>query len=113
MEIIQQGVLSHLQLPIFQELLEEVKSIEVKIGRTKREHWGPREIDLDILLYGDQFIDLPNLQIPHRHIEDRQFVLIPLLEIAPDLKDPVTDQKFSEILKETQKKDNHKVTPFL
>lgn len=96
-----------------QELLSEAKSIEQIIGRTKREHWGAREIDIDILLYGDQIIDTPDLQIPHRHIEDRQFVLVPLVEIAPTLSDPMTNRKFSEILKEVQKKDDHKVTPFL
>lgn len=96
-----------------QELLEEVKSIEQKIDRTKREQWGAREIDIDILLYGEQIIDTPELQIPHRHIEDRQFVLVPLVEIAPKIKDPMTGRKFSDILEETKAKDDHKVTPFL
>ena len=95
------------------ELIEEAEAIEQKIGRTKREHWGAREIDIDILLYGDQIIDTPKLQIPHRHIEDRQFILVPLVEIAPNLKDPMTGRKFREILEEAKAKDDHKVTPFL
>ena len=96
-----------------QELAETIESIEQKIGRSKRHHWGAREIDIDILLYGDQIIDSPDLEIPHRHIEDRQFVLVPLVEIAPNLKDPMTGRKFSEILEETKTKDDHKVSPFL
>ncbi|MFH0838144.1 MAG: 2-amino-4-hydroxy-6-hydroxymethyldihydropteridine diphosphokinase [Patescibacteria group bacterium] len=94
-------------------LLKAVKAIEQKIGRTKTEHWGPREIDIDILLYGDQLVDTPDLHIPHRHIEDRQFVLVPLVEIAPDLTDPMTGRKFNEILKDAKTKDAHQVTPFL
>ena len=96
-----------------QDLADLIESIEVKLGRTKREHWGAREIDLDILLYGDQIVDIPDLQIPHRHIEDRQFVLVPLVEIAPKLSDPMTGRSFAEILKEARAKDDHKVTPFL
>lgn len=95
------------------KLLKEVQTIEHKIGRIKREHWGPREIDIDILLYGDLIIDTPDLQIPHRHIEDRQFVLVPLVEIAPHLTDPMTGRKFTAILKEVKSKDTHEVTPFL
>ncbi len=94
-----------------QELLEEVQIIEKKFGRTKKHHWGPREIDIDILLYNNQVIDSPELEIPHRHMADRQFVLIPLVEIAPDIKHPGTGKKFSEILEEL--KDEHKVIPFL
>lgn len=96
-----------------QELAEKAEAIEKEIGRTKREHWGAREIDLDILLYGDQVIDTPGLQIPHRHIEDRQFVLVPLVEIAPKLKDPMSGRSFAEILEEAKAKDDHKVSPFL
>jgi 2-amino-4-hydroxy-6-hydroxymethyldihydropteridine diphosphokinase len=95
------------------KLLKEVQATEKGIGRIKREHWGPREIDIDILLYGDQTIDSPDLQIPHRHLEDRQFVLVPLVEIAPKLKDPMTGRKFADILKEIKVKDTHEVTPFL
>jgi len=95
------------------KLLKEVQGIEEKVGRIKREHWGPREIDIDILLYGDQIIDTPDLTIPHRHLEDRQFVLIPLVEIASHLIDPMTRRKFTDILDEVKDSDAHKVTPFL
>ncbi|MBU0705666.1 2-amino-4-hydroxy-6-hydroxymethyldihydropteridine diphosphokinase [Patescibacteria group bacterium] len=96
-----------------QKLADVIAIIEQKIGRIKREHWGAREIDIDILLYGGQIIDTPDLHIPHRHMQDRQFVLVPLVEIAPELKDPLTGRKFSKILEEVKKEDNHKVTPFL
>ena len=95
------------------KLLKEVQIIEQKIGRIKREHWGPREIDIDILLYSDQVVDTPDLQIPHRHLEDRLFVLVPLVEIAPHLIDPMTGRRFTAILKEVKSKDTHEVTPFL
>ncbi len=96
-----------------QDLMEKAQSIEQKVGRANSEHWAAREIDIDILLYGDQIIDTPELQIPHRHIQDRQFILRPLVEIAPKLTDPMTSRKFSEILEEVKAKDDHKVTPFL
>jgi 2-amino-4-hydroxy-6-hydroxymethyldihydropteridine diphosphokinase len=96
-----------------QELLKVLGTIEQKVGRTKREHWGAREIDIDILLYGNQIIDTPDLQIPHRHIQDRQFILVPLVEISPKLKDPMTDRNFIEILERVKAEDDHKVTPFL
>lgn len=96
-----------------QELLAVTQAIEEEIGRTEKHHWGPREIDIDILLYGDQILDSPELHIPHRHIEDRQFVLVPLVEIAPDLMDPMTKRNFKQILEEAKAKDDHKVTPFL
>ena len=67
------------------ELLLFVKNIEKKLGRKKREKWGPREIDIDILFYGDQIIDEPDLKIPHPGIKERDFVLKPLKEIAPGL----------------------------
>ena len=93
------------------KLLAELQEIEKEIGRTKKNHWGPREIDIDILLYDQDTIDTPELEIPHRHMTDREFVLIPLLEIAPTLNDPITGDSYEDILEEI--KDNHKVVPFL
>jgi 2-amino-4-hydroxy-6-hydroxymethyldihydropteridine diphosphokinase len=77
-----------------QQLLEAVKGIEKSLGRTPTEKWGPREIDIDILLYGEEIFDAPELEIPHRHMNDRLFVLVPLLEIEPDLKDPRSGHPF-------------------
>jgi 2-amino-4-hydroxy-6-hydroxymethyldihydropteridine diphosphokinase len=67
------------------ELLGHLKRIEVDLGRKPRERWGPREIDLDLLIYGDETIDQPDLQVPHPRMAERAFVRVPLAEIAPDL----------------------------
>ncbi|MBN2307210.1 2-amino-4-hydroxy-6-hydroxymethyldihydropteridine diphosphokinase [Candidatus Peregrinibacteria bacterium] len=96
-----------------QELIQEAGAIEERIGRIVRGSWGAREIDIDILLYAGEIMDTPDLQIPHRHIQDRQFVLVPLVEIAPDLIDPMTHRKFSDMLEEIKIRDDHKVIPFL
>jgi len=96
-----------------QDLFKVTEEIEKEIGRTEKDHWGPREIDIDILLYDDLVIESPELQIPHRHMHDRQFILVPLIEISPDLKDPSNGKTFSEILEDISKEDSHKVTLFL
>jgi len=93
-----------------QELLNFIESIESDIGRSQKHHWGSREIDIDILLYGNDVIELDNLTIPHRHMNDRQFILVPLTELDPRLKDPVSGKFYKNIL--TDIKDDHKVTPF-
>lgn len=67
------------------QLLSRIKDLERQLGRTRREKWGPREIDVDILLFGDLQIDRPDLTIPHPYITQRQFVLVPLARIAPDV----------------------------
>jgi 2-amino-4-hydroxy-6-hydroxymethyldihydropteridine diphosphokinase len=69
------------------ELLDRLLEIERELGRDrgKEERWGPRTIDLDLLLYGDQVIDEPGLTVPHPHLAERRFVLEPLHELAPEL----------------------------
>lgn len=70
-------------------LLELCKSIERKLGREPDEiRWGPRIIDLDVLTFGDDKISEPDLEIPHPRMRERNFVLVPLLEIDPDATDP-------------------------
>jgi 2-amino-4-hydroxy-6-hydroxymethyldihydropteridine diphosphokinase len=64
------------------ELLAQLLSIEQRLGRVRRERWGPRNIDLDILVYGNERIDLPNLKIPHPEIKNRPFVQAGLRELA-------------------------------
>ncbi len=73
-----------------EELLAACKSVEAEVGRVESYRWGPRLIDVDILLYGDQVVDSsePDLQIPHPRMAQRAFVLVPLAEIAPDLAVP-------------------------
>ena len=70
------------------ELLAVLKGVEEELGRHHTERWGPREIDLDLLLYGDELVSEEGLTIPHPELTKRSFVLLPLLEIAPDLDLP-------------------------
>ena len=69
------------------DLLDALQAIELGQGRERHERWGPRTLDLDILLFGDHLIDEPRLKVPHYHMQARPFVLYPLAELAPaDLK---------------------------
>jgi 2-amino-4-hydroxy-6-hydroxymethyldihydropteridine diphosphokinase len=70
------------------ELLDILHAIEAEFGRVRREIWGARTLDLDVLLYSDLIIDLPTLQIPHPRMHERAFVLVPLAEIAPNWIEP-------------------------
>lgn len=65
------------------ELLDALQAIENGQGRERLERWGPRTLDLDILLFGDRLIDEPRLKVPHYHMHERAFVLYPLAELAP------------------------------
>lgn len=67
------------------DLLARCKQIETEMGRVTIERWGPRIIDLDVLIYGDVVLNAPDLTLPHPHIAERAFVLAPLMDIAPDL----------------------------
>lgn len=71
------------------EILEITQSIENQLGRVRNEKWGARLIDIDILFYGNEIIDEPNLKIPHPLLQERDFALSPLLEIAPNFVHPV------------------------
>ena len=64
-------------------LLDALQAIENQQGRERNERWGPRTLDLDILLFGDRLIDEPRLKVPHYHMQARPFVLYPLAELAP------------------------------
>jgi 2-amino-4-hydroxy-6-hydroxymethyldihydropteridine diphosphokinase len=65
-------------------LLDGLLEVERRFGRERRERWGPRILDLDLLLYADAIIDIPGLRVPHPHLHERAFALLPLLEITPD-----------------------------
>ena len=66
------------------DLLDALQAIENDQGRERLERWGPRTLDLDILLFGDRLIDEPRLKVPHYHMQERAFVLYPLAELSPD-----------------------------
>ncbi|MCF8241490.1 MAG: 2-amino-4-hydroxy-6-hydroxymethyldihydropteridine diphosphokinase [Melioribacteraceae bacterium] len=72
-----------------EKLFELVKQIENEIGRTKTVKWGPREIDIDILLFGNQYFQNDEITIPHKDMLNRDFVLLPLLEINKEIIHPV------------------------
>jgi len=79
------------------DLLQVLLEVEHALGRERREQWGPRTIDLDLLLYGDDSIDEPGLTIPHPRLHERRFVLEPLAELEPFLVVPGRGQ-VSELL---------------
>jgi 2-amino-4-hydroxy-6-hydroxymethyldihydropteridine diphosphokinase len=78
-------------------LLHLLKRIEVQIGRTPGPRFGPRLVDLDILFYDDLILDTPELTIPHPRIAERAFVLVPLSDIAPELRHPMVGRDIAEL----------------
>lgn len=79
------------------DLMEELNKIEREMGRQRKEKWGPRLIDMDILFYGKRIIRDKGLEIPHPELHKRAFVLAPLLEIAPELEHPVLKKPIDEL----------------
>ena len=71
-----------------EELLRQIHQIEAAAGRERKIHWGPRSLDIDILLYGNKQIAEPELLVPHPGIAERAFVLVPWVEIAPTVTIP-------------------------
>ena len=83
-----------------EELLNELNRIEAELGRERIEHWGPRTVDMDIIYYDDLIIDTKKLTIPHYDMRNREFVLLPLLEVDPYVRDPRDHKLPKEMLDE-------------
>jgi 2-amino-4-hydroxy-6-hydroxymethyldihydropteridine diphosphokinase len=79
------------------ELLDAVKAVEVELGRVPAVRWGPRLIDIDIVLWGDRLVREARLEVPHPAFRRRAFVLVPFAEIAPQAVDPVTGKTIGEL----------------
>ena len=85
-----------------EQMMVILLDIEKSMGRIREERWGPRVIDLDILFYEDEIHTTELLQLPHPEIENRRFVLIPLVEIAADKIHPISKKTIADILAETK-----------
>ena len=79
-------------------LLAGLLGLEQNRGRERRERWGPRTLDLDLLTFGSRVLESPDLTLPHPHMMERAFVLVPLCEVAPTFVRPVTGEEASVVL---------------
>ena len=86
------------------EIFEALRRIEHEAGRTRPYQGAPRTLDLDLILAGDEIVDEGDLQVPHPRFRDRLFVLDPLVEIAPDLIDPITHLTMRQLRDRVQEK---------
>jgi len=94
-----------------EEILNKIHIIENKLGRIRHEKWGPRTIDIDIIFCGQQIIKKPHLKIPHPELSNRNFVLVPLMDLDPSFKHPILNKTIKEIYDECT--DNAVVNLFI
>jgi len=95
-----------------QALLRFLKNLEWEIGRRPgSQTWGPRPIDLDILLYDTRVVDAPELKVPHPRLAERAFVLVPLAELAPELRHPLLGKTMKELLASVGQEGVKRIAP--
>lgn len=81
------------------DLLYRLLATESQFGRVRKERWGARSLDLDLLLYGDRIIEAPRLSVPHPRLHERPFVLVPLMDVAPYWQHPVLHKTIEQIFR--------------
>jgi 2-amino-4-hydroxy-6-hydroxymethyldihydropteridine diphosphokinase len=94
-----------------EELLRLLQQVETALGRVRGERWGPRRLDLDLLLYNGEVIFAPDLVVPHPEMHRRVFVLVPLAEIAPQAWHPVLGKSAGDLLSGLDPADRAAVQP--
>jgi 2-amino-4-hydroxy-6-hydroxymethyldihydropteridine diphosphokinase len=94
-----------------EELLRSLQRLETALGRVRGEHWGPRVIDLDLLLYDGEVLRTPELVLPHPEMHRRAFVLAPLAEIAPEAWHPLLNRSAAQLLAELDPADRQALKP--
>lgn len=82
------------------DLLQVIGEIEVELGRQREVKWGQRTLDIDIIFFNEDIVNFADLTIPHPHMQDRRFVLMPMAEIVPDWQHPVLHKSVAELLEE-------------
>lgn len=98
-EFLNMAVLLDSRLNVAQ-LMQNILSVEKLMGRVREEKWGPRLIDIDIILYGDEIVSSPEVTVPHPHMHERRFVLEPAADIAGFMMHPVLKKTVNELLAE-------------
>lgn len=94
-----------------QQLLATLLEIEAKFGRVRQQRWGPRTLDLDLLLFDDIVLDTPHLQIPHPRMKERAFVLVPLAEIAPNWIEPTSGNAIAQLVDKVDSSEVRQIIP--
>lgn len=84
------------------KVLQTIQQIELVLGRIRAQRWGSRTIDIDILYYNNDIIHEPDLQVPHPYIQERNFTLIPLSEIAPNFEHPIFKKTNQQLLMDSK-----------